>query len=168
MSATLFIVPQLVVRFVLGNPVWDKRVRFLFYAATLPIAWFLFVPKELNDIRQVNFLQHMIGGGVSVGFVSLYFISIFKEKFDVIGNLTNNALQIFLWQAIFVYFLVSGFGVANELLEFLLDAAGIGIFSADRYDVWFDLVANTTGAMLVFILYKMYNFFYDLNLFGNK
>ena len=78
MSATLFIVPQLVVRFVLGNPVWDKRVRFLFYAATLPIAWFLFVPKELNDIRQVNFLQHMIGGGVSVGFVSLYFISILQ------------------------------------------------------------------------------------------
>lgn len=149
MSATLFVLPQLLVRFALGYPVWDKRIRFLVYAAVLPVLWYLLVPKELNDIRYVNFLQHAIGGGVSVGFVTLYFTSVFREKFYL--------MEMFIFQAVFVYMCVSAFGVANELLEFLLDWAGIGIFSADRYDVWFDLTANTTGAFLVFLSYRLFS-----------
>lgn len=145
MSATLFVLPQLLVRFALGYPVWDKRIRFLVYAAALPVLWYLLVPKELNDIRYINFLQHAIGGGVSVGFVTLYFISVFREKFYL--------MEMFIFQAVFVYMCVSAFGVANELLEFLLDFAGIGIFSADRYDVWFDLTANTVGTFVVFAFY---------------
>ena len=39
MSLSLFVVPQLLVRFTLGYPVWDKRVRPLFYAGALPILW---------------------------------------------------------------------------------------------------------------------------------
>ncbi len=148
MSATLFVLPQLIVRFALGYPVWDRRIRFLVYAAALPVLWYLLVPKELNDIRYINFLQHAVGGGVAVGFVTLYLIGIFREKFYL--------MEMFVFQAIFVYMSVSAFGVANELLEFLLDFAGIGIFSADRYDVWFDLTANTTGAFVVFLLWKIF------------
>jgi hypothetical protein len=66
-------------------------------------------------------------------------------------------MEVFVFQAVFVYMCVSAFGVANELLEFLLDFAGIGIFSADRYDVWFDLTANTTGAFVVFLLYRLFS-----------
>lgn len=149
MSLTLFIVPQLFVLHFLPAPVWDKRVRFLIYAAVLPILWFIFVPKELNHFREVNFLQHAIGGGVAVGFVTLYLISTLKERFSLLND--------FLTQIFFLYFLVCAFGVANELLEFLLDFLKIGIFSADRYDTWFDLVANTTGAFTVFLSYKLLN-----------
>lgn len=147
MSVTLFIVPQLFVRYLLGNPVWNKNVRYLFYASALPVLWYTFVPNALNSIREINFLQHAIGGGVAVGLVSLYLINVLKEKFTLLGN--------FPLQIVFVYFLVSGFGVANELLEFLLDFFKVGIFSADRYDVWFDLVANTIGAFSVFFVYKI-------------
>lgn len=149
MSATLFILPQLFIRFTLGYPVWDKRIRFLLYAAAIPFLWYLLVPKELNDIRYINFLQHAVGGGVAVGFVSLYFISVFREKFHSV--IVWNS---FFFQAVFVYMCVSAFGVANEILEFLLDFVGIGIFSADRYDVWFDLTANTIGSFTVFIVYS--------------
>lgn len=147
MSITIFILPQLCVRYLLGYAIWDNRVRFLVYAALLPALWYILVPKELNDLREINFLQHAIGGGVAIGFVSLYFISVLKEKMPLLRNL--------IIQAVFVYFLVSAFGVANELLEFALDYLGIGIFSADRYDVWFDLVANTLGAVSIFLLYTL-------------
>jgi hypothetical protein len=68
----------------------------------------------------------------------------------------------FIFQAAFVYVCVSAFGVANELLEFLLDWFKIGIFSADRYDVWFDLTANTLGAFSVFLLHKAVTICYDV------
>ncbi len=158
MSLTLFVLPQLAVRFVLGYPVWDKRIRFLVYSAVLPMLWHLLVPRELNDIRQVNFLQHMTGG-VSVGFITLYFISIFREKLSFKEN-SDTSLNLWggiVFQAVFVYMCVSAFGVGNELLEFLLDWFDIGIFSADRYDVWFDLTANTTGAFVVFLLYRLFS-----------
>lgn len=151
MSATLFVLPQLIVRFTLGYPVLDKRIRYLVYAAALPMLWHLLVPRELNDIRYINFLQHAVGGGVSVGFVTLYFISIFQEKFESVLLWGN-----FIFQMVFVYMCVSAFGVGNELLEFVLDWAGIGIFSADRYDVWFDLTANSLGAFTVFIVWKIF------------
>ena len=165
MSLTLFVLPQLIVRFTLGYPIWDKRVRFVFYAAVLPIAWYIFIPKELQDIRQVNFLQHAIGGGVAIGFISLYFISIFKEKIPLWQDSVKHSNPVFLFilEAVFVYALVCIFGVANEMLEFLLDHLGIGIFSADRYDTWYDLLANTSGAAMVFIVYKLYSFVKSVN-----
>lgn len=165
MAITLFVLPQLVIRFIFAEPILDKRVRFLLYAATLPILWFMLVPKELNDMRIINFLQHTIGGGVAIGFISLYFISIFKEKIPLFNinsqNTSSINLRNFIFELTFVYFLVCGFGVANELLEFLLDAFKIGIFSSDRYDTWFDLLANTMGAFSVFFLHKILTLCYD-------
>lgn len=145
MSLALFVVPQLLVRFLLGQPVWTKDIRYLVYGSAIPFLWYLLVPREMNDLREINFLQHMIGGGVAVGFISIYIINSLSLKFDFLQN--------FFFKIIFVYALVSSFGVANELLEFALDYTGVGIFSADRYDVWFDLTANTTGAFLVFFIH---------------
>lgn len=153
MSLTLFILPQLLIKFIFKETVWDKRVRLLLYAAVLPMFWFLSIPQELQKIREMNFIQHALGG-VSVGLISLYFISIFSEKLGVAGS-PMIVFKKFWFQALFVFVCVSAFGVANELLEFLLDWAGIGIFSADRYDVWFDLTANTLGAFVVFLAYRL-------------
>jgi glycopeptide antibiotics resistance protein len=156
MSLVLFVFPQLVVRFLLGEPVWDKRIRLLIYGSVLPFLWYLLVPENLKDFREVNFLQHSLGG-VSAGLVAIFFLNIFQDKFHSGKSLWDN----FFVQLGFTYMCVSAFGVGNELIEFLFDWAGVGIFSADRYDVWFDLTANTVGAVLVFLLYRFFktNFF---------
>jgi hypothetical protein len=146
MSLSLFVLPQLLVKFLKGEVKFGKNTRFLVYAGLLPSLWYLLVPQNLNDIREINFLQHAIGGGVSVGLVAIYLINEFKKE--------HPFFSYFLVQLFVVYFLVSGFGVANEVLEFLLDYIKIGIFSADRYDTWFDLIANTSGGLSVFLLYK--------------
>ncbi len=144
MSLIFFTVPQLIVRYIEKIPKFDSSVIYLAFAFCLPLIW-MFVPKEIIEFRQINFLQHAVGGGVAVGFISIYFIKNFRERFPVFNN--------FFFQLIFVFALVSMLGVANELLEFLLDYLGIGIFSADRYDTWFDLLANTSGALGVFLVW---------------
>lgn len=124
----------------------DWRNIFLIFAFLMPLFW-PFLPEEILHFRNVNFLQHMIGGGVAVGFMGIYFIQNLKSFFSY----RNLILEI-----IFIFALVSVFGVVNEILEFYLDLLGVGIFSADRYDTWFDLVANSTGALSIFFVYKFF------------
>lgn len=150
MSLTLFIIPQLVVRIVFKEPRINSTILYLVFAFCLPLLW-IFLPRELLSLREVNFIQHAVGGGVAVGFVSIYFIQNFKERFSV--------FQYFPFQILFVYALVSMFGAANELLEFLLDWLKIGIFSSDRYDTWYDLLANTSGAFAIYlVMYVVHKF----------
>lgn len=152
MGLTLFVVPQIVVKLITKSPKFDKNILYLVFASILPLLW-IFVPDDLASMRPVNFLQHAIGGGVSVGLVAIYLINSLKE--------IHPPLKIFVLQLVFVYAMVSMFGVANEILEFLLDYLDIGIFSADRYDTWFDLVANTTGAFFIFFIHKIRVFIYS-------
>lgn len=146
MGLTLFIVPQIVVKILVKENKLNTNIMYLVFAFLLPVFW-VFVPKEMVHLREVNFIQHAVGGGVAVGFVFIYFVKSLKDKAPLLNK--------FPFQIIGLYALVCMLGVTNELLEFLLDYLGVGIFSADRYDTWFDLVANTTGAFSVFILYKI-------------
>lgn len=149
MSLILFILPQLLVKAITKENIKiNSNLIYLVFAFILPLIW-IFIPLELRDNRFINFLQHSIGGGVAVGFVGFYLI----QSLDSLWPL----LKKFPIQFIFVYLLVSGFGVANELLEFLLDTFGVGIFSADRYDTWFDLFANTSGAIIIFLVLYLIN-----------
>lgn len=144
MALIFFIVPQLIVRFLNQEPKVDSNIIYLIFAACLPLIW-IFLPRELASVRQVNFLQHMIGGGVAVAFVSIYFIKSLRENYPIFKNP--------IFQLFFVYALVSMLGVANEILEFMLDRLKVGIFSTDRYDTWFDLTANTVGAISLYFIY---------------
>lgn len=146
MSVFFFVVPQLVVKFFSKEAKIDKSIIYLFFAFCLPLVW-VFLPKEVVTLREVNFIQHAVGGGVAVAFVAIYLIKNFRERFEI--------FNYFLFQLIFVFALVSMLGVVNELLEFLLDTLKIGIFSSDRYDTWYDLVANTSGAMSLFLIYAI-------------
>ena len=92
----------------------------------------------------------MIGGGLAIGLVSFYFINSLKINFPIFKN--------YIFQILFTYALVCMFGVSNEILEFFFDVVKIGVFSADRYDTWFDLTANTLGAAFIFLILKV--FFY--------
>lgn len=148
MSLCLFIVPQLVVKKITNQAKLDKNIVYLVFACLLPLFW-MFLPRELLHTREINFLQHAVGGGVAVGFVAIYFLKTLRDHLPFLKN--------FFVQFVFVFALVSSMGVVNELLEFALDFFKIGIFSSDRYDTWFDIVANTSGAMLIFLLYKIVN-----------
>lgn len=152
MSLTLFVLPQIIVKILTGHPKFDKNILLLILAAFLPIAW-SFLPRELHGDRFINFLQHATGGGVAVGLVSIYFINSLKEKYPTLTH--------FFFQVLFFYALVSMFGVLNELLEFFLDYFEIGVFSSDRYDTWFDLLANTTGSVTIFVLYRIRQLIYS-------
>jgi hypothetical protein len=143
MSLVFFVVPQLAVKFVDKVSKIDSTIIYLVFAACLPLIW-IFLPKEILHTREINFVQHAVGGGVAVAFVAFYLIQNLKSKFVILDN--------FLVQFLFLYALVSMLGVGNEMLEFTLDFLGVGIFSADRYDTWFDLFANTVGAVTVFLL----------------
>jgi hypothetical protein len=147
MSLILFVVPQLVLKAVTKEVFWNRNIIYLVFACILPLLW-VFLPREVLETRTVNFLQHAIGGGVAVGFVSIYFLANLGDKFP--------SLKKFFVQIIFVYALVCMMGVANELLEFLLDYFSVGIFSSDRYDTWYDLLANTTGAVSIYLVYKIF------------
>lgn len=153
MSLTLFVIPQIVTKILKDKPSFDANVLYLLLAATLPLIW-VFVPDEIIENRAVNFLQHSLGGGVAVGLVSVYFIKTLKEEFKM--------LNAFVVQVFVFYALVSMLGVANELLEFFLDYFNLGVFSADRYDTWYDLLANSLGAMFVFIMYKFRELLYKI------
>jgi hypothetical protein len=83
-----------------------------------------------------NFLLHFFGGGV----VSVLWWRYFNTHF----LLARTWLQDFMY----VWALVCMMGVANELFEFFLDSTLGYQFSFDRYDTWWDLVANSLGAIV--------------------
>jgi hypothetical protein len=59
-----------------------------------------------------------------------------------------------LHQLIALYFLVSALGVANELSEFVFTQAGV--INLNPSDTWWDLMANTSGAIVFWLGYVIY------------
>jgi hypothetical protein len=144
------------VKKIVKNIFLNRYLPLLAIAFTLPLVW-QFIPLHILKTREVNFAQHALGGGFAVAVCCIYIILYYKDRFVLFTNS--------LFQFLFIYFTVSAFGVLNELLEFTLDFLDMGIFSADRYDTWYDMVANTSGALAAFvifltikILYKIYKF----------
>ena len=146
MGLALFSGPQIVLYTTNRKFVFDRTFVYLLLAFILPTL-FMFLPESIAHLRYINFVQHSVGGGLAVGLVAIFLIENLKSNFKMMEN--------FFVQLLFVYFLVCGLGVANEIFEFTLDLLKVGIFSADRYDTWYDLVANTTGALGIFVIYKL-------------
>lgn len=103
------------------------------------ISWYL--PSPDIEGRDTSFVTHLVGGGIFSGFVWLYL----KER-------ANQKLS-WLAELITLYALVSALGVANELFEFAM--VQLGFIELDPSDTWWDLVANTSGALLFWIFYKL-------------
>lgn len=92
---------------------------------------------------QTEFVTHFIGGGIFTGLLWLYIKLVKKWK------------SSWWLEAASLFALVSSLGALNELFEFVLyrlDLMPNGIF-----DTSWDLVANTSGAVLVFLAYKLVN-----------
>ena len=89
-----------------------------------------------------NFMLHAVGGGITSALIFKYL---------------SNRLSIRLnWRlglaALFMF--TSALGVLNELAEFAAELLNLGIFTLDRQDTWRDFVANTSGAILAWLIIK--------------
>lgn len=124
------------------------KYRWLLMVACLVffVSWYL--PSPRIDGMQTQFVTHFIGGGVFSGLLWLY-IKLVKKW------------QSSWWvEATTLYALVSALGVANELFEFVFFKAGH--MPHGLADTSYDLVANTLGAGVVFLLYVMLRKMYQV------
>jgi hypothetical protein len=86
-----------------------------------------------------NALMHAVGGGMATACTYQYV----KRNLNLHINWRLEVAFLFLF--------VSGFGVLNELIEYVAELGGYGIFSLDSHDTWRDFVANSTGAYAVLL-----------------
>jgi hypothetical protein len=134
-----FFLPQVVQR--LNGKNSTAKPILIIACALFFISWYL--PSPLIHGQNTQFTTHFIGGGLFTGFLWLYLIKNMPWKLS--------RLQAFL----LLYFLVSGLGVANELFESFL--AETGFVEMGLADTSWDLVANTSGALLFWLLYSAYD-----------
>ena len=115
----------------------------------LPTLFFIIIFSTLSytvsiaipDPSLSNRVLHVFGGGFLAFAVSFLAardsqISINKFQLLVISTLISLAL-----------------GVANELLEFILQSSGLVIAARNVDDTWFDLASNTIGIILASIIF---------------
>lgn len=103
------------------------------------VSWYL--PTFHIEGQNTAFVTHFVGGGIFSGLLWLYLVQSLKLKLHPPAELVS------------LYFLVSGLGVANELLEFFLDKTGLMYIPS--WDTWWDLLANTSGAITFWLVYKI-------------
>lgn len=127
-------------------PWWTNRLaqRFGWRIVNVPLwlpvlAAILFVVAgQLPDIhisRETNtFQEHFVGGGFYVALLFVYL----KRRFALRWHWAVSLLAL--------YALACSLGVANELFEFAVTKTGL--IRIDISDTSWDLVANTTGALV--------------------
>ncbi len=101
------------------------------------IAWYL--PSPLIQGNQTAFVTHFIGGGIFTGFFWLY---------------TKKQLQLKLHpfvDLVCLYIIVSTLGVSNELFELFANLAKLTTITG--FDTWWDLLANSLGALTFWIIF---------------
>jgi hypothetical protein len=95
-----------------------------------------FVAFAIQDQELSNRFLHAFGGGF-LGFLTCFLAA--KDSSVVI-----NKFQFFIFSVLIVIAL----GVANEILEFLLqNYVGI-VFATSVNDTWLDLISNTIGIFI--------------------
>lgn len=103
------------------------------------ISWQL--PSPLIHGVNTSFTTHLIGGGVFCGLLWLYVQQQLHLKLS------------WMLELITLYSFVSAFGVANELFE--LATVEFHLTRLSGADTWWDLFANTLGALVFWIVYKL-------------
>ncbi len=114
--------------------------RWLLITACLLFFVSYFLPSPLVHGTHTQYMTHLVGGGLFCGFLWLYILRV--------QGLHYTALQ----EVVSLFVLVSALGVANELFETVLFWAGFMPYGIQ--DTSWDLVANTTGALLFYLTYK--------------
>lgn len=101
------------------------------------VSWYLPSPKIQGEYTA--FTTHFLGGGIFCGLVWLYITRQLNVKLGWAMNLLG------------LFFFVSGLGVLNELFELVITS--LGFVGLNPSDTWWDLLANTFGAVSGVILY---------------
>lgn len=117
----------------------EARYRGLLYAACglFFISWYL--PSPLIDGQDTSFVTHLVGGGLFTGLVWWYL----KLSLDWRAHWLLEGFSLFA--------LVSALGCINELAEIVMVKAGLARITLT--DTSWDIVANTVGALLVYVVY---------------
>lgn len=146
--AILTFAPWLVVRYVLATNTsrrlsYRQAAPYLWASAALWVVAMNLPVVPIND-QTLTFGMHFTGGVVAC--VLYYFVvKAYALRFSV------------WWHApVLFYFFVSGLGVANELLELLLNQTGIAVLDVHQNDTWWDLTANTSGGGSAFICVEIF------------
>ncbi len=92
-----------------------------------------------------NFLLHASGGAAA----TLLFVYLLK---------TLKIELSWLLATVLLFAFVCMLGVMNELAEYLIELTTSLIMSVDSHDTWRDFVANTTGAVVVWVTYSLFAF----------
>jgi hypothetical protein len=103
------------------------------------LSWYL--PSPLIEGRNTAFTTHFVGGGLFTGLLWLFVKQQMQWKTSWFIELLS------------VYAAVSALGVANELFEFI--AAKLHLVRITGADTWWDLCANTLGALTFWIFYRI-------------
>ncbi len=117
-----------------------KHKKMLLLACLLMfVSWYL--PSPLIEGKDTSFTTHFLGGGVFCGLLGLYIqrTTVWRAPWYV--------------ELVALYALVSALGVANELFELALYKLHIMETVADTS--W-DLLANTLGALMAYVVYKVW------------
>lgn len=111
--------------------------------AALVIQVIASIAFEVIGGKAGNFIYHAVGGGAVSTLLFIYLLKTYSLKFN--------------WRVelVLLYAFVSALGVMNELAEYAYEMLGLGTLSFDSHDTWRDLVANTSGAVLAWILYRL-------------
>jgi len=94
------------------------------------------VAFSVSDPALGNRLLHVLGGGFLAFFVCFLVVR------D--GRLAIGRLRFF----VFSFLVVMALGVANEMLEYVLQNYAGFLFAADPNDTWLDLMCNVAGALI--------------------
>lgn len=103
------------------------------------ISWY--IPSPLIDGMDTSFSTHFIGGGIFSGLMWLWAKRQLGWK------------PAWMLEVLGIYAFVSTLGVANELFE--LAVAQFGILRITSVDTWWDLLANTLGASVFWVGYRI-------------
>lgn len=143
------VVVPLTIAFVLPRHVGTKEALVLKNRIVLYLACFLFfiswyLPSPLIEGKDTSFITHFIGGGVFSALLWLYVCRVKQLKLMLFGRVGG------------VFALVSSLGVVNELFEFVL--VKLHIASILITDTSWDLVANTSGALIAWVIVELLGF----------
>lgn len=107
------------------------------------VSWYL--PSPLIHGDNTEFTTHFIGGGIFCGLLWLYLKNTLKLRL----HWTAEAATLFA--------LVSTLGVTNELFELFVSETGLALINGN--DTWWDLLANTLGALTFWLGYRFTRLF---------
>ncbi|MDH5420993.1 MAG: hypothetical protein OEY55_04220 [Acidimicrobiia bacterium] len=137
-AAAFLIGPPTTLSLMGRSPRWRHLPWLVGAALAVAVSWDL--PSPWFSEYTATFSQHLVGGGISSGFVAMYFIAHLQMP---------AASQRFL----IVVVVASVLGVANEVLELGLDLLrGTTL----RRDASFDLLANMMGATATWVVSELF------------